>query len=233
MHLDPNDAVALARLASPALDVKRETAGTVAAHPRFGQLRKQLADMGEQAGIGRGIRARSAPDRTLIDVDYFVEVLNALKRFVSAGAFAAVIQFLRERAINGIEHERRFAGAGDAGDTSEDAQRNSDVKITKIILACALDGEPSSGKFSPAHGHRNLNFAGKIFSGERTFIAHHIVGRALRDDVAAVNSGPGTHVDQMIGLEHGLAIVLDDQHRVAEFLETLEGRQQALIVALM
>src|SRR5713101_3335990 len=37
----------------------------------------------------------------------------------------------------------------------------------------------------------------------------------------------------MVGLEHGLAIVLDDQHRVAEFLETFERREQALIVALM
>src|SRR5271168_517326 len=48
-----------------------------------------------------------------------------------------------------------------------------------------------------------------------------------------MNSSAGAHVDQVIGLEHRLAIVLDHQHRVAEFLEALEGREQALIVALM
>src|SRR5277367_6170007 len=48
-----------------------------------------------------------------------------------------------------------------------------------------------------------------------------------------MNSSAGAHVDQMIGLEHRLAIVLDHQHGVAEFLEALERRQQALIVALM
>src|SRR5579862_429194 len=37
----------------------------------------------------------------------------------------------------------------------------------------------------------------------------------------------------MIGLEHRLAIVLDHQHGVAEFLQALERREQALIVALM
>jgi len=48
-----------------------------------------------------------------------------------------------------------------------------------------------------------------------------------------MNSGAGPHVDQMVGLEHRLAIMLDDQHRVAELLETFERREQALIVALM
>src|SRR5277367_2609340 len=37
----------------------------------------------------------------------------------------------------------------------------------------------------------------------------------------------------MIGLEHRLAIMLDHQHGVAEFLQALERREQALIVALM
>src|SRR5258708_3360996 len=37
----------------------------------------------------------------------------------------------------------------------------------------------------------------------------------------------------MIGFEHRLAIVLDHQHGVAEFLEALERCKQALIVALM
>src|SRR5580658_2624957 len=48
-----------------------------------------------------------------------------------------------------------------------------------------------------------------------------------------MDPGAGAHVYEMIGFEHRLAIVLDHQHGVAELLEALERREQALIVALM
>src|ERR1700675_963544 len=44
VHLDADDAVALAGLAASALDVEGETPGSVTAHPRLGKLRKQFAN---------------------------------------------------------------------------------------------------------------------------------------------------------------------------------------------
>ncbi len=55
VHLDLDHAVALAGLAAAALHVEAEAARLVAAHARLGQLGKQLADRGEDAGVGRGI----------------------------------------------------------------------------------------------------------------------------------------------------------------------------------
>src|SRR5208337_1508949 len=233
VHLDANDAVAFARLAAPALDVERKSPRAVTAHARLWQLRKQLADMGEKAGVGRGVRARRASDRALIDVNDLVEMLDALDRLVCARTLAAVIKFLRERAIHRVEHERRLAGTRNAGDAGEDAERNRDRQITQIVFVRTLYGEPSARELAAARRHGNFDLAREILAGERVLVAHHIVRSSLRDDVAAVNSGAGSHVDQMIGLEHRFESVRDHQHGVPEFLEALERREQALIVTLM
>ena len=77
MHLDLDDAVALAGLAAAALDVEGEAAGLVAARLGFRQAGEPFADRREGAGIGRRIGARRAADRRLVDVDDLVEVLEA------------------------------------------------------------------------------------------------------------------------------------------------------------
>ncbi len=84
VHLDALHAVALARLAAPALDVEGEAAGLVAALARFGQHRVQLADGREEPGVGRGVRARRAADGRLVDLDHLVDVLQPFDRVVLA-----------------------------------------------------------------------------------------------------------------------------------------------------
>ena len=82
MHLDLDDAVALAGFAAAALDVEREAAGLVAARFGFGQAGEPVADRREGAGVGRGVGARRAADRRLVDVDDLVEVLEAFDAVV-------------------------------------------------------------------------------------------------------------------------------------------------------
>src|SRR5437016_2991181 len=91
VHLDLDDAVALAGLAAAALDVEGEAAGLVAARLCLRQPREPLADRRERAGIGRGIRARGAPDRRLVDVDDLVDMLQPLDAVVWRGSLAGVV----------------------------------------------------------------------------------------------------------------------------------------------
>ena len=77
VHLDLDDAVALAGLAAPALDVEGEAAGLVAARLGLGQAGEPVADRREGAGVGGGVGARRAADRRLVDVDDLVEMLEA------------------------------------------------------------------------------------------------------------------------------------------------------------
>jgi hypothetical protein len=82
MHLDLDDAVALARLAAAALDVEGEAARLVATRLGFRQAREPVADRREGAGIGCRVRARGAANGRLVDVDDLVEEFEALDAVV-------------------------------------------------------------------------------------------------------------------------------------------------------
>src|SRR5688572_19560254 len=69
MHLDLDEAVTLAGLAAATLDVEAEAAWIVAAGPRLGDFRKNLAKRAEQAGVRGRVGAWRATDRALVDVD--------------------------------------------------------------------------------------------------------------------------------------------------------------------
>ncbi len=58
-----------------------------------------------------------------------------------------------------------------------------------------------------------------------------VLHRALGDHLAAVLARTGTQVEDPVGREDGLVIVLDDQDGVAQIAQALEGAQQAGVVA--
>ena len=55
----------------------------------------------------------------------------------------------------------------------------------------------------------------------------------MADDVAAMDSGAGAHVDDVIGGSDRVLVMLDDDHRVAEVAQAPEGDEQAVVVALV
>ena len=75
--------------------------------------------------------------------------------------------------------------------------------------------------------------AGEILAGERVRRRHDVVGRALRDDVAAVDAGAGADVDHMVGGADRVLVVLDHDHGVAEVAQALQRFEQARVVALV
>src|SRR3712207_2424974 len=89
VHLYPDLAVAPARLAPPALDVEAEPARLVAPYLRLGGGREELADVVEDLGVGRRVRARRAPDRALVYVYDLVGVLHAPYAGVTARTLLA------------------------------------------------------------------------------------------------------------------------------------------------
>src|SRR4051812_16444751 len=95
VHLDLDQAVALARLAPATLDVEREAAGLVAARLAFGQAGEPVADLGEGAGVGGRVGARGAADRRLVDVDDLVELLESGDLAAWAAGDAGAVQRAR------------------------------------------------------------------------------------------------------------------------------------------
>ncbi|MNV17227.1 hypothetical protein D3C71_1080100 [compost metagenome] len=76
VHFHLDDAVPLTGLAAPPLDVEGEATRQVAARPRLLGAGQQLADRGEQAGVGRRVGSRGTADGALIDVHHLVQVLQ-------------------------------------------------------------------------------------------------------------------------------------------------------------
>ena len=76
-------------------------------------------------------------------------------------------------------------------------------------------------------------FAGEIFPRQRIRTVHDVGGRALRDDVAAMDARARTDIQHVIGEPDGVFVVLDDNHGVAEVAQPLQCFQQACVVALM
>ena len=125
----------------PPFTLKLKRPGTIAAFARFGKHGVELADRSEDAGVSGGIRARSAADGRLVDLNDFVDVLDAGDGAMCAGLFHGTVKLRCEGAIENVVHERGFAGTGDAGDDGEQAERKSDVDIFQIIAVRAEDGE--------------------------------------------------------------------------------------------
>ena len=110
------------------------------------------------------------------------------------------------------------------------------VTFCRLFSLGALDRQPAAalgGRLAPDLGHRDLAEAREILAGEAGAVAHHVLGRALGDDVAAVRAGARAHVDQMVGGADRVLVVLDHQHRVAEVAQAGQRLQQAVVVALV
>src|SRR5690606_36189068 len=122
VHLDLDQAVALARLAAAALDVEAEAAGLVAARLRLGQAGEPVADLGEGAGVGRRVGARGAADRRLVDLDHLVAEFEAGDPGVRAGYDAGAVERAGGAGVERVDGEARLARAGDAGDAGEGAE---------------------------------------------------------------------------------------------------------------
>src|SRR5690606_11949429 len=138
---DLDGTVALARLAAAALDVEGEAARLVAALARLGGAGEQVADVGEDAGVGGGVGARRAADRALVDLDDLVDVLGAPDARVGAGLGLGAVELLGQRRVQDAFHQRRLARARGARHAGEGAEREVDVDALEVVLARAHHGE--------------------------------------------------------------------------------------------
>ena len=64
-------------------------------------------------------------------------------------------------------------------------------------------------------------------------IGHHLLRRAFRHHLAAMDAGARAHVHHMVGGEDRLLVMLDDDDAVAEVAQAVERLEQPRIVALM
>src|SRR5690606_22049086 len=86
---------------------------------------------------------------------------------------------------------------------------------------------------APALGKRHLHLAGEIFAGDAFRRLHDVLGRALRDQAAAVATGARAHIDDVIGGQNRLLVMLDNDDGIPLIAKIDEGFEKPRIVALM
>src|SRR5207302_7666127 len=234
VHLHADHAVSLAGLAAPAADVEAEAARVVAAGARFRHGREQLAQRREQPRVGRGVRARRAPDRALVDVDDPIDLLEPLDSVAGRRLDARALQTRGGVAEQRVDDQRRLPGARDSGDAREEAERDVDADARQVIAVGAEDLDLARRvRSGPQARDLDAPLAREILPGDRGRARGDLARRALRHEVPAVGAGAGSQVDDVIRLTDRLLVVLDHDHRVAEVAELLERCEQPAVVALV
>ena len=114
VHFDLYYAVAAAIFAPAARNVERKSARRISPCLRVGSRGKQFPYRGENARVRRGIAARSATDRRLIDIDDFIKVIDAYDFVVLPFRKVAFVQFVINRGINNFVDKAAFPAARNA-----------------------------------------------------------------------------------------------------------------------
>src|SRR5262245_23188872 len=234
VHLDLDDAVALAGLAAAALHVEAEAARLVAARARLGRAGEKLAYRREEAGVGRRVRARRAPDRALVDVDHAVDGLETLDAGRGRRLVGDEVERARDSAIERVVDERALARARNTRDAGEEADRERHVDSLQVVsrsfseLQLLLRVAPAS-----LVRHVDALAPGEVLSRERGGARLDLARRALGDHAPAVHAGTRPEVHHVVGLADRILIVLDDDDRVAEVPEAMQRIEQTLVVALV
>ena len=99
VHLYRLVAVAAASLAAAALDIEREASRLVATDLSLRQFHKQIADVAKYSRVGGWIGAWRTADRTLVDVDNLVDVVNAVDAVVGHRLLQRTIEVLRQDGL--------------------------------------------------------------------------------------------------------------------------------------
>ena len=233
MHLDLDDAVALAVLAAAALHVEAEAARLVAADARFRHLGEELTNVGKDARVGRRIGARRATDRRLVDVDDLVDEVQAGDLACGARTVLRPVEVLRHPPIEDVADECALPGPADAGNADQLAQRKIHIDVLQVILGGATDDDHLPVAFPAPRRQGDRSLAAQERPGDRLRRFQDIVEAACGDDFATVLAGPRPDVDDEARRSHRFFVMLDDDHRVADVAQREQCVDQLPVVALM
>ena len=235
VHLNFENAIALAFFAATTLDVEAEAAWLIATHLGGRQPSKEVADVVEHAGIRGGIAPRRAANGRLVDDDDLVQTLVAFEDAMFTRTFLGTVKLAEQRAAQNVIHKGALAGTAHAGDTGERAERDAHINVLEVVFLGPKDFQPPLflGGGNALFGHGNAQFTGQILASKRGAMSQYFREGTGGHEFAAMNAGTGTEIKNVIGGANGVGIMLNDEHGVAEIAQALERGEQTVVVTLM
>ena len=105
MHFDGQCASTFTALTTSAWNVEREMPGSDFPPFGFGRGGKRLPDRGECIGVGGRVRARDAPDVSLVDGDDFVDMFPTGNGVMFARDFGGTVKTLVSGHVQDVEDQ--------------------------------------------------------------------------------------------------------------------------------
>ncbi len=105
--------------------------------------------------------------------------------------------------------------------------------MLEVVARGSQDPQLCFRGFATLLGQGNDPPPAKVLAGQRIGMLADVPWAALGNHHPAMFSGSGAHIDDMIGTENRVLIMLDHHDGVAKATQMLKARNQAVIVALM
>ena len=151
----------------------------------------------------------------------------------SGAGFRRAVEPSRQRLVERVDEERRFAAAGNAGDAGEESERNLGGDVLQIVAARADELQPAVSGCGRRSGMAISRAPTRYWPVSELRMAHDVGGRAFGDDLAAMDAGAGADIDHIVGGADRVLVVLDHDHGVAEVAQPFQRFEEPRIVALM
>jgi hypothetical protein len=203
--------------------------GRVPAAPRLRHEAEHLAHESERAGVGRGVGARRATDRALVDGDQLVDRLRTLDRAVGPRLGGGAIEPACQCPVEDLLDERRFARSRHPGHRGESAPGDRDVDVPQVPGPGAEDADPSPWG-APVGGNRHRELAPEVAAGEAAVDGG---GRARVHEPSPPHARSLPEVDHPVRGPYRLLVVLDDDDRVPAVADRAQRLEEPLVVALV
>ena len=105
--------------------------------------------------------------------------------------------------------------------------------MAQVVFLRADHFQALSVSFPPLGRHGDLPLAGEVLAGQRVRIGHNFLRRTGGNHLAAMDTGAGTDVNQIVRSQHGILIVFHHQQGVAHIPQITQCGQQLVVVPLV
>ena len=171
------------RLTATTLDIEREATRLITSYLRIGCLLEELAYVGKDIGICRGVTARCATNRRLIHHNQLVDMLHALNRSVWQSLVKRTIQVARENGAQRAIYKRRLTRARYTRDADQLTERNAHIYIFEVVARSATQSEILATTLSQLHGRLYAPTTREVVGSDALAVAY-ILESARSDNLA-------------------------------------------------
>ena len=139
---------------------------------------------------------------------------------------------LREYGLQRFVDQGRLSASGNACHANEFSQRDFYIHLFQIISAGATQLDRLSVARTSSVGNAYFQIAGQV-AGSQRLLLQHLSRRSSKDDLPSPPPRLGSHVDDIIGVEHHFLVVFHYDNRVTHIAKILQRTDQSQVVSLV